>query len=341
MVAQGEFQEHTETVLSSLRRELTVGLNDRKADITTVIEALKRISETTWNLANEIRSDLRSKKTDDIDSTEETSESVEAIAARLVASYQLEGLCDNLQLMQERFDQFATTLAMSIVQAQNSQNNDSNPWDDLPQAIRSQFQFVVVQLHETAVRRFLTRPIGDQVTIVDPRDMVSDLIDAAVPFVAEIFDENSDLLPAPSNLTTSHDTLSSSSISTSITNDSFAITELTAQIHSVRDLNPTNESLTVDQAVVAVKPAMLMFGGRQRLLLTVGSEQERTQLEPQVREAHDGSLTVAIIPGSAPRLIHEAQQINLTDVLSRLSVLNGGNSQVTGRLSSRTDVNWQ
>ena len=341
MVANGEFQEHTQAVLSNLRRELTVGLNDRKADITTVIEALKRIHKTVWDLANKIRDELQGKERDVTDSSNVQVESAEAIAVRLVASCLLDGLCDHLRLMQERFDRFATTLAMSIVEAQTTQNKDANPWDDLPQAIRSQFQFVVVQLHETAVRRFLIRPLGDQPTIVEPRSMVSDLIDTAVPFVSEIFDENADLLPPPTSMLTTIDGMASSSLSTSITNDSLAITELTAQIHSVRELNPTNESLTVDQAVVAVKPAMLMFGGRQRLLLTVGSEQERTQLEPQVREAHEGSLTVAVIPGSAPRLIHEAQQISLTDVLSRLSVLNGDNTQVTSRLFSRTDVNWQ
>ncbi len=92
--------------------------------------------------------------------------------------------------------------------------------------------------------------------------------------------------------------------------------------------------------MAVVKPTLLAFGGRQRLILVVGNEQDRSRFEQQVRAVHKGSLTVAIIPGSTAKLIHEAQQVELTHILSRLTILNGSNSQVTGRLASRTDITW-
>ena len=92
--------------------------------------------------------------------------------------------------------------------------------------------------------------------------------------------------------------------------------------------------------MVAVKPSLLEFGGQQRLILIVGSEREREQFESQVRDAHDGSVTVVVVPGASPKLIHEARRIELSNVLSRLSMLNGSNAQVTGRLSSRSDITW-
>ena len=106
------------------------------------------------------------------------------------------------------------------------------------------------------------------------------------------------------------------------------------------DAARNDQPLKVDEAVVAVRPPLLDLGGQQRMVLVVGTEREREKLELQVRDLHGGSVTVAVIPGSSPKLIHEAQLIEVQSVLSRLHRLNGDTVQITRRLSSRTDVDW-
>ena len=112
--------------------------------------------------------------------------------------------------------------------------------------------------------------------------------------------------------------------------------------------NPAGEKVVrwddpaiIAQAIRSVKPALLACGGCQRMLLIVGSELERSALEPKIREVHNGTLTTAIFPGSAAMLICEAQQINLTDVQSRIITVNGNSNDVMIRLAARNDIDWK
>lgn len=102
-----------------------------------------------------------------------------------------------------------------------------------------------------------------------------------------------------------------------------------------------DDAAIIENAIRAVRPALLACGGYQRILLIVGTESERERLEPKVKEAYQGPLTTAVIPGTAAMLVCEAQQIRLTDIHSRIVTLAGNDQDLMGRLAARNDIDWK
>ncbi len=102
-----------------------------------------------------------------------------------------------------------------------------------------------------------------------------------------------------------------------------------------------DDPVQIAEALDSVKPKLLQCGGYQRMLLIAGSEAEREVLEPRFREMHRGPITTAVVPGSAPMLVCEAQQIDLTDIYSRIITIGGGDEDVMARLASRNDIDWR
>jgi len=97
---------------------------------------------------------------------------------------------------------------------------------------------------------------------------------------------------------------------------------------------------SVAEALRAARPILLVCGGRQRLVLLVGSDSEKEKLAAEVAENYGQAISVVVIPGISPTLIHEAQGVPLTDILSRLQISLGGESRVLGRLHARSDIRW-
>ena len=313
--------------------QLSVALTDWQADVTTTIESMKLIQATNAIVADDLRTN-RSKSwiSDDSDSTLDAT-------SRWIAAYLVDQLNECLEYLVQRFERFATTLAIGVVQAKKLQGIDTNPWDLMPEKLRSQFSPTVARLHETTVNQFLIRTLIDHASTIDPSAMVNHLHDMAVQLVESKMDENRALAPQNHRPDEFADGTGTIAFATDSSRESEQLSQTAVPRH-VHTLRRGAETLTVDEAIVAAKPALLEFGGQQRLILVVGTDREREQFEPQVRDAHDGSLTVAVIPGAEPKLIHEARRIQLASVLSRLKMLNGENAQVTGRLSSRTDITW-
>ena len=93
-------------------------------------------------------------------------------------------------------------------------------------------------------------------------------------------------------------------------------------------------------ALRAIRPTLLVCGGRQRIVLLVGTEKERQMLADEVAQGHGHAVSVVVIPGVAPTLIHEAQGIPVSDIIGRLQSSLGGDSRVLGRLHARSDIRW-
>jgi hypothetical protein len=336
IMAQANFQTISADVINNVHRELTVCLIDRRADLTTVIECLKLIQEKICNLKASYQADQQN-----VPSEQDRPTPVDVSAARLIASHYLGQLSASLNSLQQQLEEFATTLAIAIVQSSKSRSKNENPWDTFPEAIRSQFDSVELALHETTVNRYLVRSLTKWGSNIDANVMVSELNETVLPIVSSLFDENQEAFLKQSMHSAAAPTESDSKLSmTSFDSSGFAVETITQKFQPLRTRRNTDEPLSIEEAVLAVKPTLLVFGGLQRLILVVGNEQDRIRLEPQVRAVHQGSLTVAIVPGSTAKLIHEAQQVELTQILSRLTILNGSNPQVTGRLASRTDIAW-
>ncbi len=339
MMAQGNFQTIPTDVLSNVQRELTVCLSDRRADLTTVIECLKLTREKIAGLKASCQDDPQPDAQNVLDE-QDSHTPVEVAAARLIASHYFGQLSASLNSLQQRLEEFATVLALAIVESSKSQASDENPWDLLPKEIRSEFDSVELALHETTVSRYLLRALSNRGSSIDANVMVYELHETVVPIVTSLFNDNQDAFLKQSMQLASAAESDSDLAMTSFDSSEFPVDTITQRFQPQRAGRNADEPLSVEEALAVVKPTLLAFGGLQRLILVVGNEQDRGRLEPQVRALHKGSLTVAIVPGSTAKLIHEAQQVELTHILSRLTILNGSNAQVTGRLASRTDIVW-
>ena len=345
-----------DSAISNLVRELSVSLHDQRIDVTTAIESIRLIIDSIEPKVDggldETEADLDLESDTDQVVAEPVVEPAEVYRSSEMqvfdavveqfASERLENLSSRLLHLQSRLESFATSLAMAIVQVTKDQPTESNPWEEMPEPIRMHFEPTLLKLHELSVARWLLRPMGDSnLAAVDVSEMLNELWERAMPLVSEIVDHKD----CDYNGQDSTDQLASSGMtatlqmSGSVVRDSTLVTKPLAPSVFADDKQDV-KLLPVGEAIEAVKPPLLGCGGMQRLILVVGTETERLRFEPEVRQLHPSGLTVALIPESAPRLIHEAQLIELTHVLDRMKKLNG-NSPVTSRLLTRTDVRWQ
>ncbi|MEM8668889.1 MAG: tubulin-like doman-containing protein [Planctomycetota bacterium] len=232
-----------------------------------------------------------------------------------------------------KMERYATTLAMAIVETSKIQPAEQDPWKRLPEELQNQFDSTLSGMHSLVQNEWLVRPLMQAKFEIESISMVKALCEAADPLLARML-QQSDTSPQLME----QDASTSQSLSM---NESQSHTEVTQTIATMTLDGADQKSLTVQEAVLAANPQLLSLGGLHRLILIVGSTYEKQQLEPQVRAAYDGPLSVAVVQGSTPHLIHEAQQIDLSRILTHLSTLHGGNKQVTSRLSSRSDVQWE
>ena len=118
-------------------------------------------------------------------------------------------------------------------------------------------------------------------------------------------------------------------------------TAMTCTQDFASDTTSTEEDLTNSDLVIAARPVLLDCGGSQRLILIAGTERELEMLERDVKAEFDGDITGIVVPSCAPTLIHDAQQIEIKDVIKRLQILSGGDLKISKRLLSRSDVEFR
>ncbi len=331
--SQDDFKIICSDLINRFFGQVSVALTDRAADVTTTIECMKLMHQANLEAADDLRSNS-SGRWNSADPNAITVAVSSLIAARLLQSFN-----EFLDFLGQRFNRFATTLAMGAVQAKKQQGLETNPWEIMPEQVRSQFEATVIRLHESMVSQFVVRTLVDHAVNIDAGAMVNHLHDAAIPLVESVFN---DLAQLSADFVSSPDS-SSCRATIAKRSASVAVSECmtqTAVPQQIKAMRGGDDALTVEQAVIAAKPSLLEFGGQQRLILVVGDQRERQRFESQVRQAHEGSLTVAVVPGATPKLIFEARRIDLGNILNRMKLLNGDNAQVTARLSSRTDVSW-
>lgn len=96
----------------------------------------------------------------------------------------------------------------------------------------------------------------------------------------------------------------------------------------------------VSAFMAAARPALLDYGGRQRLILITGCEEERKRLAPIVQQVYGHPMTALVVPNSATMLLHEAQEIPLSSIQKRMEDTLGGHRKLVSRLLSRVDIDW-
>jgi hypothetical protein len=224
----------------------------------------------------------------------------------------------------------------------------------MPQEIQMRFNPVLEDLHSQTASTWLLSPLRDAKVEWDEKAMASDLVAKCLPVIESVIDSHRQ---ASEELTdTSNSSVAALTHESEMTNtQTIAVPRETntAQFAKTGGFETQtferkpggrslwNEQTTIESALQVASPPLLHCGGRQRLLLLVGSESERERLEPKVSSVHTGSLTTVVIPGVTPILVHEAQQIPIDHVLEQLDLVSGGNTQVSKRLHTRSDVEWK
>jgi len=355
------------SILTGLTRELSARLHDRRVDVTTAMEAVGLLGSR----ARELSRELLERRTPDHSGSDGEAASAnreagdrtrqleiacddgERVLLRLatrVAAYRLEMLGEQLDEFRERLESVAARLAQAIQLSSQQRPAEENPWAEMPAAINAQFEPTLARLHLSVASSWLSRSVGEPLPAGDPREMVIAITKTALPLVEQVIDEagefrsEDDRRPHRQRFEASTTTAANAALSSTVTLSAreTKASAGTQSLHAARSFSADvrDDPGSIETALDAVRPPLLQCGGRDRLILLVGSEAERAALEPKVRAAHHGALTVATVPGVAPMLIHEAQQIRIADVLSRLRVVSGGNTQISSRLQSRTDIDW-
>ncbi|MEM9588258.1 MAG: hypothetical protein AAGA03_13330, partial [Planctomycetota bacterium] len=362
------------SMMVGLRRELTTRLQDRRVDITSAIESVRRLAGSCLSQATELESSAKSRAKDlgeldtpKSDTTERPSkirsideavnqetlrqldeacvigEQVIDRVAAAVASQDCKTIAKQLQDFATELESVATTLASAIRDCAETQPGQISQWDDLPNEFQVNLEKILTTLHDQVAQSWLVRPVAESDVGVDAAAMAQSLREAALPLIERIIDGQSVASESTDAPITSDRTVTLRTNST----ESGTITlelprcETETQRLSQGETTPSQWSAKskIDAALTLARPALLACGGSHRLLLVAGNESELAELEPKVREAHKGSLTATIIPGMTPMLIHEAQQIKASDYIEQLTIIAGGDVQVSGRLQSRTDLN--
>ncbi|MEM9643552.1 MAG: protein kinase [Planctomycetota bacterium] len=346
-------------IMVSLNRELAVRLHDRRIDLTSAVEALGMLIESCDRMIDQQNPSVQEQQASvasmppggadsetmaHLDAACQYGESALTRHAVLAAIEMTHHLKCQLVAVKGRYETQAATVAHAIQKVAKSDAADDNPWSDMPQEIQMRFEPLLEKLHvETANATLLASTQGTDV-IAGSDNYIDILTGAALPLVELAVDAANDLQGADEQA----EARESGLVTATLTVDPEATQTMELKSKSTYEMAGSsaapgerwNEQTTIESALEAVRPALLDCGGRQRLLLLVGSEGEREQLEAKMRAAHGGELSVLMVPGITPMLVHEAQQIRIDDVMNRLSVIAAGDRQVSGRLHSRADVDW-
>ncbi|MCM2371777.1 protein kinase domain-containing protein [Aporhodopirellula aestuarii] len=280
-------------------------------------------------------------------------------------------LAKQLEAIHVQLSEAAIGIARAIRCVPGDNRDTENPWTEMPQEIQVRFTQVLDHLHKDSAARWLITPIRDPNASWDAKEMATGLVALCLPMVEDIIDQHrrstestgsttqNDVSTKTGGIANATVDLGGANLTQRESGNTVSGTAVTAHymtpttrppatgIMETQAFTPTgcqrnrwNEQTTIESALKVAVPGLLQCGGRQRLLLLVGSDGERDRLEPKVAAAHQGSLTTVVIPGITPVLVHEAQQIPVDEVIERFETLTGGNTQVSKRLHARTDVHW-
>ncbi|WP_164103415.1 serine/threonine-protein kinase [Candidatus Laterigemmans baculatus] len=334
--ATGEaFTTAAEVAIRSLRSELSLRLKDRRLDLTTAVLCVSQLADAL-RVAAESHATSSSRHRAAVERAAIAFQSAAAdhSAERLIGSLEQPGpalqfaeerwlagaesragrllseLATQLSALVESLTDHAAQLAMAIQELGDSRPREASvnqePWAILPAEIRGRGDKLLAAVHRAMVAPLLSDPVREPANAVGGKTIA----EASGSATQQVLEGALGAAPSPPPATTG------------------------AGPASEESADP------ILQAVHAARPTLLECGGQQRLLLLVGSEAERTALQNRVADAHGGTLSVAVIPGIRPLLVHEAQRIPLSRVLNRLVTTLGGDERISARLQSRSDIRW-
>lgn len=350
-------------IVLQLIRELAVRLQDRRADLTSAIQAVEILAERCRDSGRQLaEGDPEPLSPPEPDLSKDIAGDIFSLPWRSApcwlhqfavgsAAERFRALAGELDGIVRQLQRMAVRTARGIQQLSEGKRAEENPWDDMATELRCEFEPILLRLHGQASTNWLSGPLGGPSCPTDPAEMLETLGRVALEQVIEAVDRSAGggaLADRDAgDTTTAVPAVPGIAIRPTMTRRTQVLRQETGGHRDTLALNQGPPSgrhqargeKSLEDALAQVRPPLLDCGGRQRLLLIVGSDSERDELEPRLRAIHPGSLQVTVVHGATPLLVHEAQGIAVDDVLARLDALTGG-PQVSQRLHSRTDVDW-
>ena len=280
--------------------------------------------------------------------------------ARYYVAEQVAALREMLGRLEDRLGNGAAKVAQAVRSAEKSLRTKTDPWTSLPARTREDIHPILLEVHGRLAHRWLLRLLSDAAASVDPLEMTAKMTSEFETLIGDDGRTPDDSGKKATTSTRRADPTDGNAPSGSLSGDPDISEPATRTLNEsmpnrgdsltlTSELSPVDQSSckpilirppTIEDAINVVRPPLLDCGGRQRLILIVGCDEEKSQYESSLRQAHQGELTVAVIPGCVPTLVHEAQGIKIDDIVSRLDVLTGGHNEISRRLTSRCDVDW-
>ncbi|MEM9366884.1 MAG: protein kinase [Planctomycetota bacterium] len=356
------------TVVVSISRELAARLQDGRIDLTTGMFALDRLVGLCTRYAKGLEQNIERVDRVDSQSVEDTDDvqarvswylniaslRLVALASRIAADA-YHDLGKQLEEVKEKLRCGAVQVADAIQRLPGSMDEMESTWREMPPAVAMQLEKLLGELHRQAADTWLTPRLTGGTVPKDARRMAEDLIGRCLPLVEKVVDEYrnphsgrteslvDDTQSTPDVVSQTQTSLADGRNTVGITQTMSSGNHLMTQTHVNVDPAKRNtpEALTMEEAIQAVNPELLKAGGRQRLLLLAPTDTELKNLSERLDEHLAGQYTRVVVPGIAPCLIREAQAIPVEATLKRLDLVSGGNAEISSRLHSRNDVDWQ
>jgi hypothetical protein len=325
-------QAVVQRLVGELRREISVRIQDRRCDLTSAVASIECIKEALSSASemHQLASPRRQAEAGEaaaalvtnarwhqreemLGNSTEPGPLLRYAELRMRASVdqKLATLLPDLIVSLSEFIESLTDQAVGVAGAikllgeeQAASGGAANdPWKQLPPEIQGRMSKIEDAVHQLAIGNTLIPAVTDSKVLSDCEQLIGMICESATPVLEAVIE---------------------------------------ATEGSVEVTSESNQTAfeSIQEAVQAIRPALLVAGGRQRLVLLVGTDAERNTLAKSVAEAHGGAISVVVIPGVSPTLIHEAQRIPVRVLLSRLQIGLGGDQKVLGRLQSRCDIRW-
>ncbi|MEO1525377.1 MAG: tubulin-like doman-containing protein [Planctomycetota bacterium] len=355
-----------EQMLQQVSRETKLRLQDRRSDLSSSMGGLSFLAAHVEELANQLKETGESTlqefeashhaktqrlgPSDAIERAVEIGLSLESIVAHQIAAAVLKPLAKSLLDMIEVYADASTRIALAVQRLDQGSAWTQDPWQTMDEPIREQLPSILENLHRRTVVECLFALI-DNPSTVETETLISELSTNAAIAIKEGIDATNDTLHF-AKTTLEQLRMSAGSSGTDIIErncgDSETRTSYTvrlgsgemSQTQSWSSNKKTTPPITVEAALQAVRPPLLSCGGKQRVYLICRDQAELAQMESQLPKDYEFTITKVVDRTAAPMLVHEAQQIELKNVIEWLDTLTGDDGRISARLSTRTDVEW-
>ncbi|KAA5547182.1 protein kinase [Roseiconus nitratireducens] len=267
-----------------------------------------------------------------------------------VAAARMKFLAQQLRRLENEIAAGSAILEQALKWQQQGARWTTARWGSMDQAKRQCLAAAIKRLHSDHALTLLAASLEDgtpQACEEQSRRVLDVLTESSIGVAGELLQPTAETAPSESTASP-EDTTSLNHRSTEHRSGSDADADSphsdarTTDSTSVSSTRSWSSSVTIitslEAALAAARPSLLDCGGKQRRLLVCRSEAEKQRLMSQLDEPTRAGITCIVATTSLPLLIHEAQRIEVSRLISWLDSITGDDGSISGRLISRCDL---